>query len=826
MPDNRPESRKRNVTGSGSGAFKTGSGLGTGPVGSTGGHSGGGPAPGGHSSGGNRAAKRGGGVGLGTILLILVIYFLFFRGDSDSDYDYDDYDSGYSDTVSTDSGYATDPSMSELLGGSGSSLYSTLTTDTYGDSEIYTDSNYSISDDVVSSMSQASSSSVDTSVSAGARDKRTVIKGGGNDIVTIMVYLCGTDLESKSGMASNDLAEMAKASLSDKVNIIVYTGGCKKWKTSGISSKTNQIYQIKNGGIKRLVEDDGNKTMTDPATLTGFIKYCNTNFPANRNELILWDHGGGTVSGFGYDEKTWLSDAMDLAEIDKALKDGGVAFDFVGFDACLMATAETALMLDDYADYLIASEETEPGIGWYYTNWLNRLSKDTSTATVDIGKMIIDDFNAACAQMCPGQKTTLSIIDLAEFSDTVAPALSAFAKSVNTSINDGGYKAVSDAIHGTREFGVSVKIDQIDLVDLCDRMGTSESKALASAVKGAVKYNRTFSGYKNAYGVSIYFPQKQKGMVNQALTTYQQIGMDPDYITCIKSAADMQTSGVIASGGGYGLDSSLTGNNDDYSGGDTLDVINSFLDAFLSDRSMPGSSELNDIDTSYYDEKSFDDSTAEFISLNSFDPSSLVWTDGADGSKYFTLSEDQWSLVHDLDLNLFIDDGAGYIEMGLDNVFDIDGNDMYADMSGAWLMLNGQFMPYYHTDTVEINGDTIYMGYSPALLNGERVNLLVEFNSSTGKGAITGASTDYNTDTPCVAAKNTAPLNVGDKIQFICDYYTYNFEFQDAYKFGNEITVSEDMELSDGTFGNEKLVITYRLTDIYEREYWTPKITK
>ncbi|MCR5235609.1 MAG: hypothetical protein K6E34_00220 [Lachnospiraceae bacterium] len=36
-------------------------------------------------------------------------------------------------------------------------------------------------------------------------------------------------------------------------------------------------------------------------------------------------------------------------------------FDFIGFDACLMATVETAYMLSPYADYMIASEEFEPG---------------------------------------------------------------------------------------------------------------------------------------------------------------------------------------------------------------------------------------------------------------------------------------------------------------------------------------------------------------------------------------------------------------------------------------------------------------------------------
>ena len=72
MPDNKPRGRQRNVTGSGSGAYKKGSGLGSGPVGNAGTHSGGShPAshPGGSgqnysnnrpaSSGPSRAVKRG-----------------------------------------------------------------------------------------------------------------------------------------------------------------------------------------------------------------------------------------------------------------------------------------------------------------------------------------------------------------------------------------------------------------------------------------------------------------------------------------------------------------------------------------------------------------------------------------------------------------------------------------------------------------------------------------------------------------------------------------------------------------------------------------------
>ena len=51
----------------------------------------------------------------------------------------------------------------------------------------------------------ANTAKLDRSVAQGARDKRTVIRGNGKDTVTIMVYMCGTDLESRSGMGTADL---------------------------------------------------------------------------------------------------------------------------------------------------------------------------------------------------------------------------------------------------------------------------------------------------------------------------------------------------------------------------------------------------------------------------------------------------------------------------------------------------------------------------------------------------------------------------------------------------------------------------------------------
>ncbi|MCR4863384.1 MAG: peptidase C11 [Ruminococcus sp.] len=771
--DKRPQGREKKTTGNSQGVHKRDEALGTGKVGSKDYKEqaqGGGSFP-------MRAAIGGGG---GAILLILAM--LLFKGGG----------------------------LGSLLGGGGGS----------GDSD--SGSAPAVSGGYVASAETA----VNTAVADGARAKRTVIKGNNQDTVTLMIYMCGTDLESKYGMASSDMEEMRQASMScgDNVNIIVYTGGCSNWKTSGISSSVNQIYQIKSGSIKNLVSDDGSKPMTEAGTLSSFIKYCSSNYPANRNELIFWDHGGGSVSGYGYDEKYKKSGSMDLAHISQALKQGGVKFDFIGFDACLMATAENALMLDEYADYLIASEETEPGIGWYYTNWLSEFGKNTSMSTLDIGKNIIDDFVSECAKKCRGQKTTLSIIDLAEFAKTVPQDLSDFSKSVSRKISNSEYKELSDARYATREFAESSKIDQVDLVNLAVNMGTPEGEKLAESLKKAVKYNRTSTNMTNAYGVSIYFPYKRTSYVDPACSTYTQIGMDSDYAECIRQFAKLETSGQIAAGGSSSPLSTLFGlGGSSGSSGSGADVIGQLLGSFMSGASGKSIDGLDKSNTGFMSSVD-DDKAAEYVSQHYFDPKNLVWEDD-DGKYTMELPEEQWNMVHAIDMNMFYDDGKGYIDLGIDNLFKRDGDTLIADTDKDWVSVNGQPVAYYHTDSIkDADGKRVDMGYSPAMLNGDRVNLIIVFED--GDGYIAGASTDYVNGETETSAKNSSALTPGDKIDFICDYYSYDMQYQDSYYLGDTITVTDDMKVTNESVGDGEALITYLFTDIYNQEYWSEAIKK
>ena len=81
--------------------------------------------------------------------------------------------------------------------------------------------------------------------------------------------------------------------------------------------------------------------------------------------LLLWDHGGGSVGGVCFDE-VYYNDSLDLNELGEGLSMAEEPFELIGFDACLMATLETAETASPYAKYMVASEEIVPGRGWSY----------------------------------------------------------------------------------------------------------------------------------------------------------------------------------------------------------------------------------------------------------------------------------------------------------------------------------------------------------------------------------------------------------------------------------------------------------------------------
>ena len=194
MTPNRPRGRQKNVTGSGKPIGRRGSGLGTGPVGGAGRGAGigGSFSP---TGGSHRPTRSSGSGGFGKlIILILVLLFgggsgltAMLGGDGGNVQDY--YDPGYSNVGTNTQTPTID--LQALLGG--------LNTGS-------TSSGWE---------SGSNTGDLDIDVSADAREKYTQIKGNGKDEMTILLYLCGTDLESRSKMATSDLQEMLDATVGD-----------------------------------------------------------------------------------------------------------------------------------------------------------------------------------------------------------------------------------------------------------------------------------------------------------------------------------------------------------------------------------------------------------------------------------------------------------------------------------------------------------------------------------------------------------------------------------------------------------------------------------
>ena len=226
----------------------------------------------------------------------------------------------------------------------------------------------------------------------------------------IYIYMCGSNLESRNGNGGKDIDELLSADVGDDMYIIIETGGSKEWKSHDIANDAISRYEISGGELK-LIEKADNANMGEPQTLTDFITWGKEYFPAGEAMLILWDHGYGPVGGVCLDENYGF-DSLSINELSDALKNAGLEkkLNIIGFDACLMASLETAISVGDYADYMIASEETEPTGGWDYKALAEAYSEGRSS--LETCKSNCDSYMDKCREEGKDSYVELSVFDL------------------------------------------------------------------------------------------------------------------------------------------------------------------------------------------------------------------------------------------------------------------------------------------------------------------------------------------------------------------------------------------------------------------------------
>lgn len=337
--------------------------------------------------------------------------------------------------------------------------------------------------------------------------------------MTLMVYLCGSNLESNSGAATKDISEMLHSGFdADKLNIVLMAGGSNHW-FCGFPTASNNIYLLKKGRPQSVWRGPL-QSMGQADTLSFFLNYARENYPAKRYGLILWDHGGGPQGGICTDIQ-FNGDSLTLAELQSALEETPFSqerLSFIGFDACLMASLEIALGVAPYADFMIASQETEPGDGWNYS-FLKGIEKAWGK---EIGRRIVDSYFSAAK---PSQSAmTLSCIDLSKVGRVEEMASRLFS-SLAGQITEDSFPAFAQARKNARSFGSDIKgskdYDLVDILSLAKQNTGELSSAytrLKWAINSAVTYSR--NSVTDCCGLSLYHPYYNSALFERSLSEF------------------------------------------------------------------------------------------------------------------------------------------------------------------------------------------------------------------------------------------------------------------------------------------------------------------
>ena len=390
-------------------------------------------------------------------------------------------------------------------------------------------------------------------VIAGVRRPHVQLRNDGTDTATVLVLMNGSDLESQYQEATADITEMLRARDSERVNILIETVGTKNWSARyGISSRRAQRWLVQNGSL-RLVDDSlGQLDTTVPETLSDFIRWGAENYPADRYLLILWDHGAGPVYGFGYDEFQPYSSSLTIDEIRLALQNGGVYFDLIGMDSCLMASLEVCCALYDYCDYTLLSEDFEPGYGWSYTGWVDALNRDPAIDTPALAKILIDDSVRHCEAQADGEGLTLALTDQA-YMKLLYTAWVEFAYANEEALLNQNYsqlRQASDRAHPRLRsigdwFSQDPTLDDYyvtDILSVAQNIDSDASAALIAALKTAMVYYGATSNETTLTGLSVTLPYGDREFYNELKRVFRNAGFDTDYILWLERFTEVATT--------------------------------------------------------------------------------------------------------------------------------------------------------------------------------------------------------------------------------------------------------------------------------------------
>ena len=638
--------------------------------------------------------------------------------------------------------------------------------------------------------------------------------------MSILMYMCGTDLQSD---CVNDLYEMCAAEIPDNVTVVVQAGGASEWDDSRLRANRINRFTIADYDFSD-VDVCAWQNMGAQETLEDYLDWAVSTYPADRYMLVFWNHGGGSNSGVCFDE-TADYDGLTIHEINDALYNFTEAnpdfhLDVIGFDACLMATYETAAHMQYYADFMVASEELEPGLGWNYA-WLDALGENPALDAQGIGVAIADAYMEACLDENPDDYLSMSVLYLPAMEYLVS-MMETYAAYLSQALDAGQLSTFSRARQRMYAFGdfndaTSDMVDMMALIDSTRTIAPQTADVLQTAYERVVRYNVGTRKFDYLTGMSVYFPSGsydgdgcQETIPNMTEFTrgYAELRSGGNYV--FSAQVPQQVTSGSASG-------AFTGN---------------LMDAVFSPASTFTASEAPlSADTSVVD---LPDIAPTFTSMNDAFFSGFLVPDDSDADDWLdadfsdevyacsmTLSQDELNNLSMIKGLLYLDgsddEDTFYIEMGAmqNAAIDWESGEIISQFDGTWPMLDEQIVMMY--DQL-VNGG-MRRSVIPVRCNDVEGYLLVMRRGFDSDWTIVGFTQGY--DDAGLPVRGSTPLTEGDVVTPIYNvlYEDEDGELQEMTMNGDPIVAGKGGAIDFGFYSLEGSDATYLycfcLTDIY-----------
>ncbi len=359
----------------------------------------------------------------------------------------------------------------------------------------------------------------------------------------IYLYMAGNDLETRGWACTHDLEEIMQTQLPENVKVVIEAGGSQFWHNDYMDPDhlTRCVYDSEG---MHVISQSENRNMGDEKTLEEFLSWCTEEYPADNTMLIFWGHGAGT-DGVCPDEN-YDNDPVTLSEMRNAVDQAfgedlqEPVFDIVGFDACLMAAIETAGVCREFASYLAASEETEPGNGWAYHSILAQIAATPEITMEQLGSLLCSSYLFNNVINNTDEMTTFSFVDLAK-SDALAEAYENLGKAVleryreDPSVEDSVFDAAADTETYSTIYGIrgGNQIDMGDFSDYLMPLFPDEAQGVQDALEECVLYMDNGSQKTHSRGLSCMFPF----FVNSVMVeNYREVAVSESFLTYYEEA--------------------------------------------------------------------------------------------------------------------------------------------------------------------------------------------------------------------------------------------------------------------------------------------------